>query len=195
MSTDAIRLRTAITERLEALPDLGVRSVQNQPLPQAQPDELPALLVVIIGETLTPDGDANHGPPRFEGETVIGISLVEGFETPERLDGDVDEKITLIETALLTDPTFTRATDRTKSIGDPEREPYFEAIARMERQRLFPADGETYFSELRLAITFLKRVSYEPLIPDDYARTVLTARLAGTDPDSPDVRLIIDQAQ
>ncbi|MCJ2067756.1 hypothetical protein MKK75_02865 [Methylobacterium sp. J-030] len=96
MSTDAMRIRDAITERLKVLPGLPALTIRNQPIPQLQEDELPGLLVVIMGETLSPDGDANDGPPRFEAEITIGISLVEGYETPERIDGDIDALITLI---------------------------------------------------------------------------------------------------
>lgn len=195
MSTDALRIRDAITERLRDLPWLALNAVQNQPLPQLQADELPGLLVVIMGESLTPDGDANAGPPRFEAQVTIGISLVEGFASPERLDGDVDEKITLIETALLTDPTFVRGLDPSKPRGDPDREPFFEAIERIQRRRLFPQDGETYFSELRLEIVFAKRVQYDPAVLDRYERTELTARLAGSPPNSPSLSVVIDQAQ
>ena len=195
MSTDALRIRDAITDRLKVQPWLTLNTVQNQPLPQLQPDELPGLLVVIMGESLTPDGDANAGPPRFEAQITIGISIVEGFESPEQLDGDIDEKITLIETALLTDPTFVRGLDPSKPRGHPDREPFFEAIERIQRRRLFPQDGETYFTEARLEIVFVKRVQYDPAVLDRYAKTVLTARLAGSSPNSPSLSVVIDQAQ
>ena len=154
MSTDALRIRDAITRRLSYLPGLAVTTIRNQPIPQLQTDELPGLLVVIMGETLTPDGDANTGEPHFEADITIGISIVEGYDTPERIDGDVDAMITSIETALLTDPTFVRRVDPSKDPDDPERYPLFEAVTRIQRRRLFPQDGEMYLGELRVEITF-----------------------------------------
>ncbi|MCJ2102452.1 hypothetical protein [Methylobacterium sp. E-046] len=192
MSTDALRIRDGIVERLRALPGLPVMTLRTQPVPQLQEDELPGLLVVIMGETLSPDGDANAGPPRFEADIMIGISLVEGYDTPERIDGDIDEMITLIETALLTDPTFVRGVDPSKPEDDPERYPLFEAVTRLQRRRLFPQDGETYLGELRVEITFTKRVSFEPVIPDVLEHVVITARPAGAGPGTPGIGLSID---
>lgn len=192
MSTDALRIRDAIVERMQAIPGLPVTTLRTQPVPQLQEDELPGLLVVIMGETLTPDGDANAGEPHFEADITIGISIVEGYGTPEQIDGDVDEMITLIENALLTDPTFVRGVDPAKAKDDPERYPLFEAVTRIQRRRLFPQEGEMYLGELRVEITFTKRVSFEPVIPDVLEHVVITARPAGAGPGTPPIGLTID---
>ena len=192
MSTDALRIRDAIVDRLRVLPGLPVMTLRTQPVPQLQEDELPGLLVVIMGETLSPDGDANTGEPHFEADITIGISIVEGYDTPERIDGDIDAMITLIENALLTDPTFVRGVDPAKALDDPERYPLFEAVTRIQRRRLFPQEGEMYLGELRVEITFFKRISFEPVIPDMLEHVVITARPAGAGPGTPPIGFTID---
>lgn len=192
MSTDALRIRDAITDRLKVLPGLPAMTIRNQPIPQLQEDELPGLLVVIMGETLSPDGDANAGPPRFEAEITIGISLVEGYDTPERIDGDIDALITLIETTLLTDPSFVSKQDPSKAWDDPERFPLFEAVTRIQRRRLFPQEGEMYLGELRIEMTFAKRVVYDPGVCEDLKHLVFTTRPLGHAPNTPAVTIHVD---
>lgn len=195
MSTAALTIRDAITARLKAAPAFADMTFQNQPLPQLQPDDLPAVLVVIMGERLSPDGDANHGPPRFEAQITIGISLVEGFDTPVEMDTDVDAKITLIEALLLCDPTFVRGIDHTKPKNDPTRYPYFEAIERIERRRLFPQDGEAYFSEVRLEMTFIARAEYDPTITDRFTTILMHGKPARSSASTPTVNVLISEAQ
>lgn len=196
MSTAATLIRQAIVERLTGHPDLdGIATIRTQPLPQLQNDELPALTIVIMGETLTPDGDENASIPQFVSDITIGISVVTGFAEPFYLDRDLDERIDAIEGALLTDPTFVRGVDRSLPKGHPERDPLFEAVSRIQRRRIFPQDGEAYFAELRLELTFVRRVSYPPVIRDRYLKTVLTARPAGSSQHTPSLSVVIDQAQ
>lgn len=192
MSTDALRIRDGIVERLRVLPGLPVMTLRTQPVPQLQVDELPGLLVVIMGESLTPNGDANTGPPRFEADITIGISIVEGYGSPEQIDGDIDEMITTIETALLTDPTFVRGIDPSKAKDDPDRYPLFEAVTRIQRRRLFPQEGEMYMGELRIELTFNKRVAYAPMIPDILEHVVVVGKPAGSGPKTATIDLTID---
>ncbi len=194
MTCDASRLREAIIARLDGQPWLPVKTVRRRPRPQLQDESLPALFVVFVSEIETPDGEPNMGPPAFMNEVTIGISVVIGETIPDELD-DLDEVMDRIRRHLLTDLTFVRGIDRTKAPDDPERAPPFEAVTKVQRGSLFPQDGAAYVEEGRLEISFLVRTAYEPEIPDDYDRTVLTARLVGTDPASPAVRLVIDQAQ
>jgi hypothetical protein len=187
MTTNSRAIRDAITERLTGQDWLPVRIIRNQPLPQLQTDELPGLMVVIMSENMTPDGDANCGPPSYEVDTTIGISLVAGFDEATALDSDIDEIVDKIEDALLRDSSFLHF----YGSGSP---PLFESITRITRRRLFPQDGESYFMELRLEMTFMHRVTYEPNVPDDYKKTVLTAKLAGSSEGTPTLTVVVDQA-
>lgn len=45
--------------------------------------------------------------------------------------------------------------------------PLFEAVTGIVRRWVFPKDGETYFAELRLEITFESRSAFPPVVEDD----------------------------
>jgi hypothetical protein len=127
---------------------------------------LPACRVFIVSETMAPDGDANAGEPAFESTIVIAVSVIRGFGDPVALAGDIDKDVDCIETLLLTDPTFVRF--------GPDA--LFESITQIRRQRIYPQDGETYFAQLRLEMSFLSRVSYPPNIKDDFRSIKITGR-------------------
>lgn len=195
MISDANRIRDAIIERLTDQDWLPVRTVRRQPRPQLQEENLPALFVVVVEESETPEDDANIGVPRFISELTIGISVVVGEQMPAALDADLDDIVSRIRSALLTDPTFVRGVDPARERSDPGRYPLFESVTKVRRGRIFPQDGAAYFAEGRLEITFRLRTQYDPVVTDRYEKTVLTARLAGSDPAAPALRVVIDRAQ
>lgn len=175
MTTAATDIRDAIVDRLATLP--GYKTPPRKvPLPQQQPSDLPQLSVFIMSERLTPDGDAGAAEPSFVTEITIGISDMRGFATTEVLDGQNDAAVDLIEERLLCDPSFT-----TKG---PQA--LFEAVTGITRRRIYPQDGETYFAELRLEMTFRLRVDYPPTIPDAFESVAVTLQRPGhpapTDP-------------
>lgn len=192
MPSPSTQIREAIVTRLTGQDWLPVKAIRKQPRPQLQPNNLPALLVVLVDELETPEDEANTGPPRFISEVTIGISVVIGHQPPEQLDADLDDIVDRIRSHLLTDPTFVRGVDPGKAEDDPERYPLFEAVSKVRRGRVFPQEGETYLAEGRLEITFLSRTDYEPVIPDMLEHVVITARPAGTGPGTPPIGLKID---
>ncbi|MCJ2053997.1 hypothetical protein [Methylobacterium sp. J-070] len=192
MPSSSTLIRDAIVERLTAQDWLPIKSIRRQPRPQIQPENLPALLVILVDEIETPEDEANTGPPRFMSEVTIGISVVTGQNPPEQLDADLDDLVDRIRSHLLTDPTFVRGIDPSKDECDPERYPLFEAVSKVRRGRLFPQDGETYFAEGRLEISFLFRTHYEPVIPDVLEHIVISARPSGTGAGTPPIGLMID---
>ena len=192
MPSPSTQIREAIVTRLTGQDWLPVKAIRKQPRPQLQPNNLPALLVVLVDELETPEDEANTGPPRFISEVTIGISVVIGHQPPEQLDADLDDIVDRIRSHLLTDPTFVRGVDPGKAEDDPERYPLFEAVSQGRRGRVLPQEGETYLAEGRLEITFLSRTDYEPVIPDMLEHVVITARPAGTGPGTPPIGLKID---
>lgn len=192
MPSPSTQIREAIVTRLTGQDWLPVKAIRKQPRPQLQPNNLPALLVVLVDELETPEDEANTGPPRFISEVTIGISVVIGHQPPEQLDADLDDIVDRIRSHLLTDQTFVSGVDPGKAEDDPERYPLFEAVSKVRRGRVFPQEGETYLAEGRLEITFLSRTDYEPVIPDMLEHVVITARPAGTGPGTPPIGLKID---
>lgn len=193
MTTAAFEIREAIIERLSDLP--GYKALPRRvPLPQLQPNDLPRLSVFIMGERLTPDGDAGAGEPSFVCEVTIGISDMRGFSTPMVLDGQNDAAVDAIEARLLTDPSFVRGVDPSKAEDDPARYPLFEAVTGITRRRIYPQDGEAYFAELRLEMTFRTWVNFPPNVPDAFLDMAVTLKPSG-EPAPSDPTLIIPVPQ
>lgn len=68
----------------------------------------------------------------------------------------------------------------------------FEGVTQITRRNYWPSNGETYFAEVRLEMTFQVRVSYPPLIEDDYLGMRLTTHQLGNGADAPAIITIID---
>jgi hypothetical protein len=70
----------------------------------------------------------------------------------------------------------------------------FEGITQILRRPVFFNQGDAYYAELRLELTFQVRTNYPPVILDDYRKTVLRTQQLNSDPDSPVLTTVIDQA-
>ena len=173
MATRSTQIRDAIVTRLEAMVDPETRApfakIARAQMPTLQPTDLPMAQCFVISEILTPDGDSNAGEPSFLADATIAVSIIRGFEDAEVLSGRIDADIDAVEAALLTDPTFVR-------FGPGS---LFESVERIQRRRLFPKDGETYFAELRVEITFRYAVSFDPVIPDALVEARITGKTPG----------------
>jgi hypothetical protein len=176
MTTIATQLRDDIYQRLESL--AGYEARRKTPVAQLQPNNLPCLSTFILGEQLQPDGDPNAGELKFVSTVTIGISVVRGFDDPATLSGDIDSDVDRIEDRLFTDPEFI-------SFGPNA---LFESISSVNRRRLYPQNGETYFAELRLEIAFVTRVAFEPSIPDQFEDVNVTGKVVGGSPQTMPMR-------
>ena len=167
------RIRDEIFTRLEGMSRF--KECRRVIVPQRQPDEMPSCAVYLVSELSRADGDPNAGAPEFMTETVVGISVLRGFDDPEFLDGSSDDDGDDIIELLLTDPTFVR-------FG---RDALFEGVSQITCRRTFQAkDGETYFAELVLELTFEHRSVFEPVIKDDLKSIRITTKPLGK-PDAP----------
>lgn len=174
MSTGAVAIRDAIYDRLAGISDYN--RTRKQDTRQLQAEDLPSLLVKVVSEDMTPDGDANAGVPAFITNATIGISVVRGFDVPSELDSKIDDDADLVLNTLLTDPGF---------VGFPSGDPddvnggigLFEGISHITRRRATIQAGEAYLLELRLEMTFQTRCFFEPIIPDHYKGMTIETRL------------------
>lgn len=71
----------------------------------------------------------------------------------------------------------------------------FEAITGISRRHYWPNNGDTFFAEVRLELTFQVRVSFDPFVPDDYRKTVIVTQPLNNDPNSPTLTTVIDLAE
>jgi hypothetical protein len=181
LSLEATAIQDEAFARLSGLS--GYNRIRKGWHRQLQGSDLPALSVFILAERMTPDGDGNAGEPRFVSIVTLAISLVRGFSGPEEMLASIDSDADDIEKRLLCDPDFVK-------LG---ADALFESVERIQRTRLMPQDGETYFAELRLEMDFKVRVDYPPVLPDDYRGMTITARLAGADANTPAIIIHRDQ--
>lgn len=181
MTSAAIAIREAIFERLADISDYN--RTRKTRLRQLQPEDLPALSVLVIGEENSPDGDDNVGEVRFVSDITIAVSVFRSFDRPEGLDETLDTDVEEIQNALLTDPTFVR-------LG---HDALFEGIARMVTRRREVQAGASYAIELQLEMTFRTRIGFEPNVRDHYKGNTITARPLQS-PDAPAVTIRIDEA-
>lgn len=156
MSTIATYIRNQAYARLTtgAISSNWV-STHKSPIPTRQGDQLPALGVYLMGEVLTPDGDANVSVPRFVSDVVLGISVLHLAENPEALDGKLDTLVDLIEDTLLQDISFV-------SLKGEDGKDVIESFPQIQRRYSYPQNGESYYAEVRLQITVRFRCYFEP---------------------------------
>jgi hypothetical protein len=150
--TVAAQIRDAIYSRLSTI--AGYTTYRKVPVPQLQPEQLPALSIFVLNGRAVPDGDGNVGEPRLIWDDTIGISVCRGFEDPAMMEGTIDAEVDNILNLLLTDATFS-----TFGAGA-----LWEALNSASRRWVFPQDGEAYFAELRLELTFRSRADYPPVV-------------------------------
>jgi hypothetical protein len=154
VTTNATAIRDAAFTRAQASGTWT--KARKTDVPTLTGTDLPALQVFLLSERMTPDGDANVGVPRFVSEATIGISVVRGFADPVVIDGQIDVDVDAILDGLLCDPTFVGV--------PPAGAGLFEGVTAINRRRLFPQSGETYFVETRLELTFMFRCDFEPAL-------------------------------
>lgn len=176
MPSRAAIIRDAIYDRVSLMTGnvdgKRFRHLQKEPLPQFQPDQYPAAAIYILRSESLPDGQGNEGTIRFISDDTIALAIGRkggGLDAARALaDDDADA---IIET-LLTDAEFTRL----------EPDAFFESIERIERTRVDPQEGDSYYSFVRLAFTFRSREEFLPSIVDPYRGA--TVRVRPLDPGS-----------
>lgn len=166
-TTPATYIRDEIYKRIENLVEWRTkRKVPNVPYGA---DQFPRLGVYLGRENETPDGDANVGPPRYISEVTIIISVTEALSKPQVLDGEVDDTVDLIKNTLLQDITFV-------SLKDESGNFMLDSIPNISRQYFYPNNGDTYYIECRLQMTFRMNVVYEPITPIPFETLAVDAR-------------------
>lgn len=83
---------------------------------------------------------------------------------------------------------------RSHALGVWRVDGLFESVTQITRRPVFFNQGDAYYAELRLELTFQVRTNYPPLLEDDYRKTVLRTRQLNSDPNSPVLTTVIDEA-
>lgn len=163
----------AFTRIIKALADF--KSARKIPFPTLQPDQVPALGVYLLREQYGPDGDPDVGPPRYVIDATIAVAVVDESSKPAVLNGSIDANVDRILDTLLCDPTFLDLRDSASG------QPIIESIPQITRTTRFPKEGETYYCEVSLQMTFRFRCLFEPLTPNDLKIIAVQAEPFGAD--------------
>jgi hypothetical protein len=146
------------------------KSVRKIPMTPVQPDQVPALGVFFVNEDMGPDGDDNVATPRFISDVVIGISVLDTATKSDVLEGSIDKVGSAILDTLLCDPTFLDLRDVTTN------QPIIESIPRIKRSHSVQKNGEAYYLELQLQMTFRYRCYFEPVAPNLLTTVAVTVQ-------------------
>ena len=168
MTTLATQIRNAMFVRLTTSA-FTWKSTRKIPVPPIQPNQLPALGVYLIRESMGPDGDANVGPPRYIVDAVFSVNVLEEASNPDVLEGSMDALVDQVENTLLSDISFLNLSD---SNGDT----IIDSIPAITRNYDFPKDGETQYIQCRLQFTVRFFVIFPPIITHDLITFGLTVR-------------------
>jgi hypothetical protein len=130
-----------------------------------QSQNLPFVGVYIVGEKLTPDGDANVGDIRFYHTLRIGISAIVAVNDPDAAEDALDGAYWAIMNGLLTDDTLTNFL--TTTLDDNVR---IESFPEAMRKHLWGTDdlnNETPYGEMQLELSCTYRSNFYPPVTDD----------------------------
>jgi hypothetical protein len=139
---------------------------------QVQPYQLPYLGLYIMGEDMTPDGDANAGEIRFIHNLKLGFSVMILNNDPEACEAMMDRCFWEINNNLWRDPNLMNFID-TRSypggVGNPDNV-RIEAVTKGSRRHVFgnpTLTNETPLGELQYEISIMYRTDWPPIIDDD----------------------------
>jgi hypothetical protein len=139
-------------------------TLRKVPMPSLQPNQLPGISVYELAEDAPSLGLPNMGPTAYKNDTTIGISVCRGFEDPIYLQGGLESDVQFIKTMLLTNAQFTR-----RWYGA-----LFESVPSYRTRYVYATEGEAYFGELRLEMTFRFPESFPVEVTDTLQEIDLT---------------------
>lgn len=149
--------RDGIMDRIKSMSFFSGFTFKRSHAFSIQPNLMPYACVYLLGEDLTPDGDADAGEPRFRSIARIGFSIIILNNDPDAAEDRMDDAYQAIFTGLLTDPTLYN-NSRFKIQG----------FARGNRSHYYgTASNETPYAELRAELHCdLGTIDFEPRIED-----------------------------
>lgn len=179
MTSEARAVRDALADRISKLGTFI--TVKRSIVEQIEPaDQLPAATVFIIRESAASFGDANAGEPHYANTVTLGITVTISEGEQMDLEPTLDIYADQVITVLLQDPEFLSG---------------IESVESWEQTQSFPSQGETYYAEGRIQASIVCHPKYwEPIVLDDYRKTVLVTRQLGSDPQAPALETVIDLA-
>ena len=153
-------IRDAILERLPLIPFFHKFKFKRTAANQIMPEDLPCVVVHMLPETMTSDGDYNAAEPRFKHTAEIGISVVLKNIVAEELEDALDASFYVIANGLLTDATFIGFQTASKVSGVPK-------MTRSHSYGNVGSTNETPVGIANIMLQFEYRYDYPPVVRDD----------------------------
>jgi hypothetical protein len=178
-------IRNVFFDALARDPFFAAHTKRKTRMLVVQKQHLPYLGVYIVGDQMTPDGDANAGEPRLCHSLVIGYSVMIENNDPDAAEQTLDMALKRIQ-AVLCDPYIMNVWDTYNpqlSFGNPDNT-RIESITRASRKHNWGSAGlnnETAWAELQYEETIFYRENFPPVIPDDLREIAVTTTFPGSD--------------
>jgi hypothetical protein len=159
-------IRDATHERLQDI--TGVKAVLKTRTLPTKDEQLPVICVAHGGENGRPNGDANAGPPAFNNDFHLLITVVDLATSDLVLDAGISLMVEEIKQTLFTDTTWLEL---------------FEGIEAFSVSYHFPREAEIVLCEARMELTVSFRSVWPPFVINPLEEIVTTIQLpAPADP-------------
>lgn len=158
-SSYAMIVRDAMMSRVQAMSIFsGFKFGTNKAL-QIQPEHVPFVGIYFINEDLTPDGDADHGEPRFRSSALFGFSIIIQNNDAAEAENTLDNAWATMMDKLLTDPSlYLNPAAKIQAYVRGNRSHQFGSVG---------ADNALPIAECRFTLTCdLGTIDFPPVIPD-----------------------------
>jgi hypothetical protein len=174
-----------ILQRLKAVPTFqSVRRWSTTPMlrvqSQIEANQLPYVGLYLMEESMLPDGDANHGEPRFHHSVKIGFQVIITSPDDAAAKANLDSAHWTILRLLEYERwhTFPSTGDFMINPWTGIREPVrIEAVTRGSRKERYGnrmINNEAPLAELEMDLTLTHRTYFPPIIPDSLGKVHVT---------------------
>jgi hypothetical protein len=161
LNSHAWKILHRILDRIKMMPYFAGFKFRTTPALPIQPGDIPVCGVYLLREDLGPDGDPNHGEPRFIHTVQVGFSVWIQNNEPELIDRKLDVAFMTLLQRLMTDSTLH---------GFKHDELDIEGFPKGSRTHHYGTVGsnnEMPVAELRFDLSFTFRTYWPPIVDDD----------------------------
>jgi len=159
--SEGMALRDAVITRMKGFPFFSGFMFATSKAFRVMPNHIPYAAVYFVDESLSPDGLADSGEPRFHSLVQLGFSVMIENNDPERAELTLDDAYQVISRGLFKDPKLNNIYNKDFKI---------QGYTRGRRTHVFGHVGqnnELPVAELQFNLTIdLGAIIYEPLVPD-----------------------------
>lgn len=159
-NSSAFLICQGIMARIQLMPMFAGFKFANTPALPVQPEDIPLCGVYLLKEDMGPDGDANHGEPRFIHTVAVGFSVWIQNNVPGAAEDKLDRAFMAIFKGLMSDSTLYN--------NDEWEIESFQRGSRTHHYGSVGSTNETPIAEVRFDLTFNFRTYWPPVVVDAF---------------------------